>query len=53
MMAVLRILYDLSGPRFPGDVELLAGQLEARQYFLFSLMLDMEDYIKDLISEVD
>jgi len=53
MMAVLRILYDLSGLRLPENVELLAEQLEARQYFLFSVMLDMEDYIKDLISEVD
>lgn len=51
MMAVLRILYDLSGLRFPEDVELLAEQLEARQYFLFSFMLDMEECINDLMSE--
>ena len=45
MMAILRILYDLSGLKFPEDVELLTTHLEARQYFLLSFLLDMEDYI--------
>lgn len=51
MMAVLRILYDIAGLKFPEDAELLAYHPEARKYFLFSLMLDMEDCIKDLTSE--
>lgn len=51
MMAVLRILYDLPGLQFPEDVELLAGHTEARQYFLFSFLLDMNDCIQSFISE--
>lgn len=49
MMAVLRILYDVFGLQFPEEIELLMGQPEARQYFLFSFLLDFEDYIHDLI----
>ena len=45
MIAVLRILYDVCGLQFPEDVELLAEHAEARQYFLFSFLLDMEDYV--------
>ena len=52
MMAVLRILYDLSGLKFPEDIELLAGHLEARQYFLFSFLLDMEDCMQDSMSDL-
>ena len=51
MMAVLRILYDLSGLKFLEEVELLAGHSETRQYFLFSFLLDVEDCMQDLISE--
>jgi len=51
MMAVLRILYDLSGLQFPEDVELLATHPEARQYFLISFLLDMEDCMQDLMAE--
>ncbi len=52
MMAVLRILYDLSGLKFPEDIELLAVHPEARQYFLFSFLLDLEDCLQDFISDV-
>lgn len=45
MLAVLRILYDVAGLQFPEDVELLAGHPEARQYFLFSFLLDMDDFL--------
>jgi hypothetical protein len=51
MMAILRILYDLSGLKFPEDVELLADHPEARQYFLFSFLMDMEDCMQNFISE--
>ena len=51
MMAVLRILYDLSGLQFPEDVELLATHPEARQYFLISFLLDMEDCMQGLMAE--
>jgi len=51
MMAILRILYDLSGMKFPEDVELLATHPEARQYFLISFLLDMEDCMQDLMAE--
>lgn len=51
MMTILRILFDVSGLQFPEDVELLAGHSEARQYFLFSFLLDMEDCIQDFMEE--
>lgn len=49
MIAVLRILYDVSGLQFPEDVQLIAEHPEARQYFLFSFLLDMEDCMQDLV----
>lgn len=52
MMAVLRILYDVLGLQFPEDVELLADYLEARQYFLFSFSMDMEDCMHDFMNEI-
>ena len=51
MMAILRILYDLSGLQFPEDVELLAEHPEARQYFLFSFLLDVEDCMQGFMAE--
>ena len=51
MMAVLRILYDVLGMQFPEDVELLADHPEARQYFLFSFLMDMEDCIHNFMDE--
>lgn len=51
MLAVLRILYDVAGLQFPEDVELLAGHPEARQYFLFSFLLDMDDWMQDIQAE--
>jgi len=52
MMALLRILYDVLGMIFPEDAELLAGHPEARQYFLFSFLLDMGDCIQNFIDEI-
>lgn len=51
MLAVLRILHDVAGLQFPEDVELLAGHPEARQYFLFSFLLDMDDWMQDIQAE--
>ena len=51
MLAILQILFDVVGMDLPDDVELLAGHPEARQYFLFSFVLDMEDCIQDLRDE--
>ena len=51
MLAVLRILYDVAGLQFPEDVELLASHPEARQYFLFSFLLDMDDWMQDIQAE--
>ncbi len=51
MMAVLRILYDVSGLQFPEDIQLLAEHPEARQYFLFSFLLDMEDCVQQFMSD--
>ncbi len=48
MMAILRILYDLSGLQFPEDVVLLTEYPEARQYFMFSFLLDMEECMDEL-----
>ena len=48
ILAVLRILYDVSGLQFPENVELLADHPEARRYFLFSFLLDMDDVLQDI-----
>lgn len=48
ILAVLRILYDVSGMQFPEDVGLLAEHPEARRYFLFSFLLDMDDVLQDI-----
>lgn len=47
MLDILRIVYDVVGMEFPEDVELLADHPEARQYFLFSFLLDMDDYLSE------
>lgn len=51
MLAILRIIFDVVGMELPEEVELLAGHIEARQYFLFSFLLDMEDCIQDFMIE--
>jgi len=51
MMAVLRILHDITGLQFSKDVELLADNAKARQYFLFSFLLDMEDCMQDFMAK--
>ncbi|CFX91805.1 Uncharacterized [Syntrophomonas zehnderi OL-4] len=33
------------------EVEMLAGHPEARQYFLFSFLLDMDDIMQDFMAE--
>ncbi|MBA1335640.1 MAG: hypothetical protein HPY66_1266 [Firmicutes bacterium] len=51
MLDILRILYDVVGMEFPEDVDLLATHPGARQYFLFSFLLDMEDCMQDFMAE--
>lgn len=51
MIALLHILNDVLGLQFPEDTELLADHKEARQYFLFSFLLDIEDCMQNFISE--
>ncbi|HXK71196.1 MAG TPA: hypothetical protein PLQ68_00685 [Clostridia bacterium] len=51
MIAVLRILYDVSGLQFPEDVQLLAEHPKTRQYFLFSFLLDMDDCMQEFMTE--
>ena len=46
MMAVLCILYDVSGLQIPEYVALISEHHEVRQYFLFSFLLDMEDCVQ-------
>lgn len=48
MLAILHILYDVTGLQFSEDVELLTDHSEARHYFLFSLLLDMDDVLQSL-----
>jgi len=47
ILDILRILYDVVGMEFPEDVDLLATHLEARRYFLFSFLLDIDDCMQD------
>lgn len=51
MLDILRILYDVVGMEFPEDVDLLATHPGARQYFLFSFLLDMDDFLQDFMAE--
>ena len=51
MMEILQILYDVVGMEFSEDIEHLGVHPEARQYFLFSFLLDMEDCIQNFIDE--
>lgn len=51
MMDILHILYDVLGLQLSGDVELTIGHPEARQYFLFSFLLDLEDCMHGFINE--
>lgn len=46
MMAILRILYDVYS--FRRMFALITEYPEARQYFLFSFLLDMKDCMQDL-----
>ncbi len=51
MMATIHILYDLSGLNFPEDVEMLKNHPEAKRYFLFSFLLDMDECMQNFIVE--
>jgi len=51
MLDILRILYGVAGMEFPEDVDLLSTHPEARQYFLFSFLLDIEDCMQDFMAE--
>ena len=51
MIDILRILYDVVGMKFPEDVDLMATHPGARQYFLFSFLLDMDDCMQDFIAQ--
>lgn len=51
MLDILRILYGVAGMEFPEDVDLLATHPEARRYFLFSFLLDMDDCMQDFMAE--
>lgn len=50
-MDTLRLLYDVMGLQFPEDMEMLSDHPEARQYFLFSFLLDIDDCMQDFTSE--
>lgn len=52
MMAVLRILYDLSGINSPNDIEMLENHIESRGYYLFSFLLDMKECMQNFIVEL-
>ncbi|HYE82236.1 MAG TPA: hypothetical protein VEG39_08725 [Clostridia bacterium] len=51
MLDIMRILYDVVGMEFSEDVDLLVTHSGARQYFLFSFLLDMDDCMQDFIAE--
>jgi hypothetical protein len=53
MLALLRIFSDIVGMQLPQDFELLAGHEKARQYFLFSILLDMKECIQNFMSDLD
>ncbi|NMB97513.1 MAG: hypothetical protein GYA02_13035 [Clostridiaceae bacterium] len=52
MMVVLHILFDTLVLKFLDDVELLASHKEARQYFLFSFLLDIEECVHELVFHI-
>lgn len=52
MMTILRILFDISGLQFLEDVELLSSHKEVQEYFLFSFLLDMEECIQEIMTEL-
>ena len=49
MITVVHILFDILGLKFPEDVELLINHKEARQYFLFSFLLDIEECMQEIM----
>lgn len=52
MMEILRLLYDALDMDIPDDIALLAEHPEARNYYLFELLLDIDDLVPQLLSEV-
>jgi hypothetical protein len=51
MLDMLQLLYGVLGLQFPEEIEQLAYHQEARQYFLFSFLLDFDDAIQNYIAE--
>ena len=51
MLDLLRLLYDVVGLAFPADVGLLAEHPEARRYFLFSFLLDLDECTQEFMDE--
>jgi len=51
MLDMLRLLYGVLGLQFPKDIAQLAYHPEAKQYFLFSFLLDFDDAIQDYIAD--
>jgi hypothetical protein len=48
---VLRLLYETLGLVFPNDVILISNHTEARSYFLFELLADLDDILQELLPE--
>ena len=48
---VLRLLYETLGMVFPDDVILISNHTEARSYFLFELLADLDDILQELLPE--
>ena len=48
---VLRLLYETLGIVFPNDVILISNHTEARSYFLFELLADLDDILQELLPE--
>ena len=51
VIEVLRLLYETMGMVFPNDVILICNHTEARSYFLFELLADIDDIMDELLPE--
>jgi len=49
---VLHLLYDILDMDYPDDVKLLCSHSEARSYFLFEMLIDIDEIIQELIPDV-
>jgi len=50
-LEVMRLLYGTLGMTFPDDVVLICGHVEAQSYFLFELLVDIDDILQELLPE--